>query len=66
MAGRRRGKLLRPRPLPHDRPPGLQRREHAQILADDLLLAAEPAADAFGEHVNVARKKIEQVAELLL
>ena len=39
--------------------------EHAQILADHLLLAAESAADALGKDVDVARKQIEEVAELL-
>ena len=41
-------------------------REHAQILGEHLLLAAEAAADALGEHVEIARAQAEQVAELLL
>ena len=66
MARRRGGELFLARVLPFDRPTRRQRGEDAQILGDHLLLAAEAAADAFGEHVNVANGQGEQVTELLL
>ena len=46
--------------------PSLEQREHAEILRQHLLLAAEAAADALGEDVQVARTQAEDVAELLL
>ena len=52
--------------LPLHGPAGLQRGEHAKILRQHLLLAAETATDALGEHMQVARAQPEQVAELLL
>ena len=52
--------------LPLHRPAGLERGEHAEILGEHLLLAAEAAADALGEDVQVARAQAEEVAELLL
>ncbi len=58
--------LLLASELPFHRSAGLERREHAQILGDHLLLAAESAADALGEDVNVARAQTEQMAKLLL
>ncbi len=58
--------LLRPRELPHHRTAGLQRGERAQILGDHLLLAAEAAADALGEDMDVAVEQPEQIAKLLL
>ena len=61
-----RGELLLAGVFPFHRPAGLQRGEHAQVFGDHLLLAAEAAADAFGEHVHVASRQAEQVAELLL
>ena len=42
--------------FPLHRAAGLQRGEHAEVLGDHLLLAAEAAADALGEDVHVARR----------
>ena len=47
-------------------PPGFEQAEHAEILAEHLLFAAEAAADAFGEHVQIARVQPEQIRELRL
>ena len=58
--------LLRPRELPHHRTAGLQRGEHAKILRNHLLLAAEAAADPLGEHMDVPVEQSEQIAKLLL
>ena len=58
--------LLLPGELPHHRPPGLQQAEQAKILAQHLLLAAKAAADPLGENMEIARAKLEDVAELLL
>ncbi len=58
--------LLLARELPHDRPAGPQRGEHAQVFADHLLLAAKATADALGEDMHVAIEQPEQIAELLL
>jgi hypothetical protein len=66
MARRGADELLFARPLPLDRAAGLQHREHAQILGQHFLLAAETAADALGEHVHVAWPHAEQMAELRL
>ena len=66
VARRRRGELFLARVFPLHRPAGGQRGEHAQVLGDHLLLAAEAAADAFGEDVQVAIGQPEQVRELLL
>ena len=66
MARRRADELLLAGELPFHRAAGLERGEHAEILGDHLLLAAEAAADALGEDVKVARAQAEQVAELLL
>ena len=41
-------------------------REQAEVLGDHLLLAAESAADALGEDVQVAGAQAEDMAELLL
>ena len=58
--------LLLARELPHHRPAGLERGQRAQILADHFLLAAEAAADALGEHMDIAVVQSEQIAKLLL
>ena len=55
MTGGRADELLLAGELPFDRPAGLQRREHAEVFRDHLLLAAEAAADPLGEDVDVAR-----------
>ena len=55
VARRRADELLVARELPHHRPSGPERGEHAQILGEHLLLAAESAADPLGEDVQVAR-----------
>ena len=65
MPRRRADELLLAGELPLHRPAGLERGEHAEVLGDHLLLAAEPAADALGEDVQVARAQAEDVAELL-
>ena len=64
MAGDRRGKLFGAREFPLHRAAGLQRRQHAQVLGQQLLLAAEPAADVFGKDVELVRIHPEQVGEL--
>ncbi len=66
VARRRADELLLARELPFHRAADLQRRQHAEIFRDHLLLAAEPTADTLGEDVNVARKQSEQMTELLL
>ena len=66
MARRGADELLLAGELPLHRPAGLQRGEHAQVLGEHFLLAAEAAADALGEDVQVARAQPEQMAELLL
>ena len=58
--------LLLARELPHHRAADLQRGERAEILGDHLLLAAEAAADALGEHMDLAVVQPEQITELLL
>jgi len=58
--------LLLTRVLPHHWAADLERSERAQILGDHLLLAAEAAADALGEDVDVAIEQAEQIAKLLL
>ena len=63
---RRADELLLPRELPHHRPARLERGEDAEVLGQHLLLAAEAAADALGEDVDVAREQPEEVAELVL
>ena len=54
MARRRGGELFLAGVFPFDRPTCRQRGKDAQVLGDHLLLAAEAAADTFGEHVHVA------------
>ena len=49
------GELLGAREFPLHRAAGLQRRQHAQVLGQQLLLAAEPAADVFGKDVELVR-----------
>ena len=66
MACRGADELFFPRKFPFDGPSGLQRGEHAEILAQHLLLAAKPAADPLGDDGHVASAQAEDVAELLL
>src|SRR5260370_41125337 len=66
VARRGAGELLLAREFPFHRPPGLHGGEHAETLAQHLLLAAKPAADPLGECVDVTRPQTEDVAELLL
>ena len=40
--------------------------EHAKVLGEQFLLAAEPAPDAFGEHMDLLREHLEEVGELVL
>ncbi len=58
--------MFLPRELPADRPPGFQRRQHAEILGQHLLLAAETAAHSLGEHMDVACGQAEDMREFLL
>ena len=66
MACRCADELLLASELPFHRPAQFHGREQAKILGDHLLLAAEAAADALGEDVQVARAQTEDMAELLL
>ena len=66
VARGRADELLFAGELPFHRPPDLQRRQHAQIFRDHLLLAAEPAAYTLGEDVHIPRKQPEEMAKLLL
>ena len=52
--------------FPFHRPAGLHGGEQAEILGNHFLLAAEAAADALGEDMQVARAQAEDVAKLLL
>src|SRR5207245_6786261 len=61
----RADELLLSGALPHHGPAKLQGGKDAEILGEHLLLAAEPAPDALGEHVDIVRKEAEQIAELL-
>ena len=64
MAADRRGELLGAGELPLHRAAGLQRRQHAQVLGQQFLLAAEPASDVFGEDVDLVGEHAEEVGEL--
>ncbi len=63
MARGGRDELLFPRQLELDRTPGLERRQHDDVLGQHLLLAAEAAADPFAEHPDLGRCEIEQIAQ---
>ena len=66
MARRGGDELLLAGQLELDRTAGPQRRQHDHVLDQHLLLAAEAAAHALGEYVDIAREETEEVAELLL
>ena len=66
VARRSADELLLAGEFPFHRAAGLEQCEHAEVLGEHLLLAAEAAADALGEDVQVARPQAEDVAELLL
>ena len=66
MTRRGADELLFARELPHHRAAGLERGERAQILRQHLLLAAEAAADALGEDMDLPVEQAEQIANLLL
>ncbi len=44
--------------------PVFERRQHAQVLGQQFLLAAEPASDEFGKDVDLVRIHLEQVGKL--
>jgi len=63
MARRRRRELFGTGVFPHDGASRFDRSEYRQILGDHFLFAAEAAADALGEHVNVALIHTEEIRE---
>ena len=66
MPGRGADELVLARPFPLHGTTDLHRGEQDEVFRDHLLLAAEAAADALGEDVEVAGPEAHQVAELLL
>jgi hypothetical protein len=64
MATRAANELFFARELELDGPAGLQRGQRAEVFGQDLLLAAEAAADALAEHPDVDRVETQQVAKL--
>src|SRR5262249_33513363 len=66
MARRGAGELLLAGEFPLHGPPELQQGQNAEILRHHLLLAAEAAADALGEDVEIACEEVELIAELLM
>ena len=66
MARGRADELFGASEFPLHRSACLQCGQHAQILGDHLLLAAEATADALGEDMQVARPQAENVAEFLM
>ena len=66
MPGRGADELVLARPFPLHGTTDLHRGEQDEVFRDHLLLAAEAAADALGEDVEIAGPEAHQVAELLL